>query len=376
VTLAAGGALAALIVGGSTASAVSFGIERATVTITPPTKYVDARSTLHGAISGGAFQTQRLQVSLTETMQGSASGAGSTPGRYATGWVVFNHDGCNLIGIVPHQYCAPFPSVPSGTVLYMEDGVRSYVLLSTVSCFCGETVPVRGAKAGAIENTGAHTVNLFTNRLIRAGGFTPWESADNPSPITGGSNGTAYPVVRQADVDAVGATVRSRLAADLQSALRVKAGDLHYLADAPVMVTSSDTSAGAASISFQVTVSGSLTATAFADSDARSRIARALAKEIAPGWRLVGQPVITDYKLEASTPDGGVTVSGDAGGYEALLVSTAGLPARLSGLGPESARSVAQAAAPGSTVDVRVSPASIPWLPMNPAHIEVVVSSQ
>lgn len=372
MTFAVGGAVAVATMGGAAAAAISYGVERATVTITPSTRYVDVSSTLHGALQGGDFETQRLQVTLTETMQGAASGAGMIPGRYAAGSVVFNHI-CAPVGSPPYVHCSPTPPVAAGSVLYSANGLMSYVLLRTVSCFCGESVPVRAAKAGAIGNTGAATINLYTNLLIRSGGFVPWESANNPSPIAGGIDGRSYPVVQQLDIDAVSATLRSRLTSDLESALRVKAGDLRVLAGSPVIATSSDRDAGSAGPSFHVTASGSLTATAFADSDAQSRLALALVREIKPGWRLVGQPVISDYKLQASTPDGGVTVSGDAGGYEAQRVSTAGLSARLRGLDLHMALAEAHAAIPGSSVDVRTSPASVPWLPMNPAHIEVVV---
>lgn len=373
VTLGAGAAFAAIAIGGVSASAFTLGFEHATVTITPPTRYIDMRTTLHGALSGGDFQTQRLQVTLTETMQGRASGVASTPGRYATGSIVFNHT-CAEIGTPPNVYCAPTQSVPAGTPIYTSTGLVSYVLQRTVSCFCGESIQVRATKPGVIGNTGAHTINLYGNRLAGVGGFTPWESADNPAPIAGGADGTAYSVVQKADLDSATTILRSRLTADLAAALQTKAKDLHYVADLPVLAATTDHSAGAPVASFQVIATGSLTATAFADSDARSRIAAALATEVAPGWRQVGRPLITEYELVTSTSDGGVTVSGDASGYEARLVSTAGLATRLRGLAPDFARATAEAAAPGSSVDIQVSPASIPWLPMNADHIAIVVN--
>jgi hypothetical protein len=321
---------------------------------------------VHGALNGGQFETQRLRVALTETMQGRASGVAKTPAKYATGFVVFNH---TCFSLLPNTPCQATPPVAAGNVVWNTKGTMTYVLLASVTCFCGESVPVRGYSPGSIGNAAAHTISLY----VKPNGFTPFESADNPRQISGGIDATSAAVVMQSDLNAVRATLGARLNADLESALRTRSGELHYMVDSPTIRTSSDFSAGGRSATFQMMASGSLTATAFADADARSVIAKMLDGEVPSGWRLIAPASIIDYALKAWTTNGDVTITGSANGYVVRQVPTESLPMRLRGLNSHAAFEVIQDVARGSTVELRTAPMSAPWLPLNADHISVVV---
>jgi hypothetical protein len=145
------------------------------------------------------------------------------------------------------------------------------------------------------------------------------------------------------------------------------------MVDSPTIRTSSDFSAGGRSATFQMMASGSLTATAFADADARSVIAKMLDGEVPSGWRLIAPASIIDYALQAWTANGDVTITGSANGYVVRQVPTESLPMRLRGLNSHAAFEVIQDVARGSTVELRTAPMSAPWLPLNADHISVVV---
>jgi len=125
--------------------------------------------------------------------------------------------------------------------------------------------------------------------------------------------------------------------------------------------------------SFGVRVTGTLGATAFLDADAQSLIRHSLDQRVPPGYVLTGDPVLTNYQLQTATPEGEVTVSGNAVSDAVQTVSTQSLRERLRGLSIEEARRQIQSLVPGSQVDIRMSPWRLPWLPLNGDHITVVL---
>src|SRR5713226_1061672 len=132
------------------ALAFLFFIEAATVRITTPDSYVETTATVHGALTGGQFKTERLQVALTERAHGTATGVAQTAATYATGYVVFNQSYCPP----SNYYCPPQP-VKSGLGVCRVNpaaGAWCYILQSAVSCYCGERVPVRARGPGSTFN--------------------------------------------------------------------------------------------------------------------------------------------------------------------------------------------------------------------------------
>jgi hypothetical protein len=360
--------LAAVVVvaaaGAGNAFASLFFIETAAIRITTHDSYVETTASVHGSLTGGQFKTDRLQVALKESAHGAATGVVRTAGSYATGYMVFNKSYC-----LPSNYCPPPPAKPGYQVCRVNPtgGAWCYVLESAVTCYCGERVPVRARGPGSTFNAPPNSVNYLS-------WISPFVTVDNPAPITGGAEASSSPVVQQSDLNAVGAAVSSRLAADLRSALQHKAQDLHYIADAaPALTMSSDVRAGAHRTTFQVTVSGTLGATAFADADAKALIANALVERVPAGYQLDGPAQIADYQIQTSDPQGDVNVTGRATGYVMPRVSITSLQSRLRGLDSGAARRLIETAAPGSAVEIRLAPAPAPWLPLNADHITIVV---
>jgi hypothetical protein len=366
IGLAAGVLVAAAGAGGA------FGFlmfsETAAIRITTPESYVETKASVHGGLTGGQFKTDRLQVALTDSAQGAATGVARTAASYATGYVVFNPIYC--MPSPTAYYCPPpLPAKAGFEVCRMNPtgGAWCYVLQSEVTCYCGQRVPVRARGPGSTFNAPANSVNT-------TGWISPYLTVDNPEPITGGTDATSSPVVQQSDLDAVRAAVSSQLTADLQSALQQKAQNLHFIADAaPALSASSDVKAGAYSATFQVTVSGTLGGTAFADADAKALIANALVGQVPAGYQLNGPAQVADYQVETADPQGNVTVTGRANGFVIPRVSVTSLQSKLRGLDPGAARRLIEIIAPGSAIEIRLAPAPAPWLPLKADHIRIVV---
>src|SRR5581483_1925933 len=92
---------------------------------------------------------------------------------------------------------------------------------------------------------------------------------------------------------------------------------------------------------------------------------------IPAGFRLSSAPVVSDYRIESSNGNGDVNISGEASGYLVAAFSTDSLRTAVRGLSVGAARDAIASAAPGSKVDIRLSPGYAPTLPWNPARISV-----
>lgn len=345
--------------------------ETALVRIWTPERHVQTVTTVRGATADGQFKTQRLQVSISETATGSGSGIAKTAATYATGWVVFNGS-CTQ----PYPLCPPAPA-PAGHEVWSFNHTTGehwgYVLLQTVTCFCGEKVPVRAEIAGSGPNTAAGTVNYI------GFGMGYWQgTVNNPDPITGGANATSSPVVLQSDIDATKGSVAAQISDDVKAAIEAKARGLHYVADgAPVISIASSVAAGAHAATFAVTATGSLGATAFADSDLAPLIAGALEPNVPTGFQLVGSPVLSGYKIESFDAQGNIMVTVTVAGNVAPFVSRPILRQRLRGVDMNAARQVVEAAVPGGRVEITIWPRQMPRLPFNDKNIsiDVIVSA-
>ena len=357
---AVGLAFAAALVG---SGALVVTQESATVNISLPAKYVETSTTVMGSSIGGQFQTQRTEVTSTANADHSATGSGSTGGTYATGVVVFSK-GCTS---GPTCTAAPVPAGWQVCHLIQTGGLWCYVLQTAVTCFCGESVRVRATHAGSVYNAAANVVTELTWP-------SPWVNVTNPAPITGGSDPVSYPIVRQSDVDAATSAARAQLLADLQSALRVQAGGKSYIPDAaPSVSVTSDVVAGAHVGMIHAKASGTLGATTFSFAAVRALIAKALTDQVPAGYRLTDTPLVFDYNVKPSGQSGDLIGFGRAAGFEVRTVATDLLRSRLSGLGVSAARKVINDAVPGGQVQINLSPAMLPWLPINAGRISIVV---
>lgn len=335
--------------------------ERATITITVPERYVATSSTVHGALTGAQFKTQRLQVALTESATGTATGRISGGGTYATGFVEF---GCQTA-------CPPAPAKPGYQVcrIIPTGGTPCYALEKAVTCFCGEFIPVRAVGPGSWYNAPKGTVDAF-------GWTASPATVINTQPISGGTDGWSSPVVLQSDIDATWASVSAQITTDLQSALQEKAQNLHYFADsAPKLTLSSNVGAGTRTGTFQVTVSGTLGATGFADSDALAAMVNTLNEQLPVGFQRYGSAHVSGFKVEAADARGNVDVTGTVSGYAIPVIQVDPLRTGFRGLDSATARARVESLLPGSAVQIRMSPVPLPWLPLRAGQITVVVAA-
>jgi len=367
ISIASVAVVLVLVCGVAASAAYVFGVESATVRIATHAWTLDSWVTLHGAPTGGQFQTGRVKASLTETATGTATGTARSAGRYATGYVVFAYI-CPAGG----AGCKPPPIGPDYPVCRVPDpsnGVLCYATQVIVTCFCGERVPVRARAPGAAFNVPANALNGVTgNTAIGA------ISVRNPAPISGGSDGVAVTVVTQTDINSAAAALTTRLRTDLQAALPRATSGQHVVPDgsAPVTVSTS-VAAGARASTFEVTATGTLGGTTFRDADVQPLIAESLNHFVPAGFRLRAAPSVSEYRVEDSDQRGNVTVSGKVEGDLVSIFSVDSLRVELRGQDLGVARAIVEAAAPESKVDIRTTPLGLPWLPMNAARISIVV---
>jgi hypothetical protein len=356
-----------LVCGVAGSAAYVFGIESATVRIATHAWKLDNWVTLHGAPTGAQFQTTRVKASLTETATGTATGTARSAGSRATGYVVFGYS-CPGGG----SGCTPQPIPPDYPVCRVPDpsnGILCYATQVTVTCFCGERVPVRARAPGSAFNVPANTLNgpNFWNYgvtlLVR-----------QPAPIAGGSDGVAVRVVSQADISSAAAALTKQLGTDLQAALPQAASGQHVVPDGSATVTvSTSVAAGARASTFQVTATGTLGGTTFRDADLQPLIARSLDGFVPARFRLRAPPSVSEYRIVDSDQQGNVTVSGKVEGELVSIFLVDSLRVELRGHDLGMARTIVEAAAPESRVDIRTTPLGLPWLPMNAARISIVV---
>lgn len=362
--------LVVMVIAGLGSAVYLSAVESATVSITLPAWQLSSFTVLRGAPSGGDFRTQRAQITLTDSTTGIATGSVISGGTYATGYVVFNGH-C----IPANVFCTFTPSPPGAFVCAVNPGRTApcYSLLSTVTCFCGEKVPVRAQGVGAWYNVPRNSIYLLSWNPDTTNGFA---APYNPQPIAGGTDPSPSPAVTQSDIDAAYASARAQLSIDLQSALLVKGGGLiHVIPDrAPQMTVTSNVAAGARTNTFQVTATGTLGATEFQDSDALALIAKGIDRWVPSGYRLNGAPVVTQYKIESHTETGEVTVSGEALDSVLPKFSIDTLRSRLRGVSVDAARAMIETVAPVSLVEINLRPAAAPILPLDASRIVIVVT--
>ena len=367
ILLAAG--IAVIAIAGLGTAGFLTSVESATINISLPAWRLDSWAEVHGAPSGGQFQTQRQQVTLTETTTGTASGSVGLGGSYATGSVVLNHScrpgyaGCTVLPALPGYNVCRGPQLPNPP----QTLNICYVLQGGATCFCGESVRIRAYGPGSGSNMPANSINVI-------GWNEPYGTdvyVSQPAPITGGGDPTFYPSVRQSDIDAAAASARAQLSTDLLSSLLVRGGGLmHLIPDGtPHMTVTPNVAAGARTKTFQVTATGSLGATEFQDAEAQAVIAKRMDQWVPKGYRLNGAPVVTEYQVASADEQGDVTVSGRATDYMIPSFSLETLRSQLRGAGVGTARAMIEAAVPASRVEIQLTPATSPVLPLNSARI-------
>jgi hypothetical protein len=336
--------------------------ETASVMLSVPPQKLVASTTLSGSQTGGDLKTHHIEATNTQSQGGAASTVQIGP-TYATGQVVFS---------CPSPACASPLTIEAGTLVTTER-LLGYATqaTATVTRTQSATVAVRATASGASWNTAQHTITVINNLPDANLHVT------NALPIRGGTDARTAQVIQQSDWDAVRSALETRVADALDLALKAKAIQMSYIANGPPALTvTSNHKVGEMVSSFVITMTGTIGATAFSDSDAQALIRAVFEAKIPPGKQLTSDPIEITWQILQTSPNGDLSVNGTALGYVAPELSTDTLRARIRGLSSADARKSLQRDVPGSTVEIRISPVAIPWLPLIEEHITVTVVVQ
>jgi hypothetical protein len=336
-------------------------MERATVKLSVEPRRLESDLTLTGGATGSDFNTRVFDNKVVETSK-VATSALPLPATPAVGQVVFT---CS-------PSCPGGATVPSGTVVATRDGVqyKTQGLTNIPSSGPSPSTTISAVIAGIAGNTDPDTVTVIVTSLPSN------LHVNNPTAIAGGVEGRKAHVVEQSALDATRQTLSIKALADLAAQVQANAGALTYAtAGSPVLVVASDYQAGDETPAFTVTVTGTVRAVAFASSDAEALLRTALENKVPAGFKLIDEPPVrATYTIEAVAPDGQVTITGSSVGYAVPNVSTHTLALQLRGTSLGEARNRIQHRMPNTVVDIRITPVTLPWLPMFADHISLDVS--
>jgi hypothetical protein len=331
--------------------------ETASIKLAVPAQRLEANV----ALSSSGLAVQHVDVELTDTAQGTATGSIPITPQYATGQVEF------LL------VCRPTPTapgcqtytVPVGTVVVSVRHAR-YVTTSPATLlpppgsqrgFAG----IRAVALGAGGNTGAGTImDIEGNPDL---GSIGWLKVFNYSAIGGGVDAGVAQVIQQTDVDAVQVALAAKVTYELGTAMMAKAGEMMYVVDgSPTLNFALDHAVGEATQTFTLSVTGKQSAKAISESEARPILRDALRQLALPGYELA-DPVAGSYQFVQKDGSSDVAVSATAVGYALPNLSTPAVRARLKGMRIADAQRRLSHDFPGSSIDIRTRPLAFPWLP-------------
>ncbi len=332
--------------------------ETAAVKLSVARQSIEVYVTLSGGPTGGPLKTRRFNASVTDSQRGAASTVQLSP-TYASGLVVFR---CS-------PACQRAPVVMAPGQLITTAGALTYATQepATITTNTGmATVTVRAALPGAAWNAGIDSLTTI------AGNSDSGLEVTNPAAIAGGADARSAQVIQQSDYDAVNRALTDKVNHELGVALFATAHGTDYVGDPwPVITSTSDHAVGDETPSFMINMSAADGATAFFEADANSIMLAALKARVPPGEELTDDPVQYIYQSNQVAPNADVIVTGKADGL--ILPTPQSVRSLIRGLSPAEATRSLQRMAPGSRVEIRISPAELPWLPIIADHISVTV---
>jgi hypothetical protein len=335
-------------------------METASVKLSVPRHSIEAYVPLAGGPTGGPLQTQRIAASITESQQGTASTVeiGAT---YAAGQVVFRcSPSCSKAPVI----IAPGTLITNGQSL----GYATQALATIATTTGSATADVRATSPGAAWNSDINTLTIIADNSDTSLKVT------NPAAIAGGVNAHSAQVIQQSDYDGVLNALNLKVNKELGAALYANAHQADYVGDPqPVIVVTSDHSVGEAVPSFTITISGKVGATTFSESQANTIMLAALKAKAGPGQDLTNDPIQYIYQSNQVAPNVDLLVTGKADGFVIPKLSAQTLSAQIRGLSPAEAARSLQRAAPGSLIEIRISPSAAPFLPLIAEHISINV---
>jgi hypothetical protein len=330
--------------------------ETASVKLSVPPQRVVALVTL-----AAGLQTERIHADVTDSQQGTASTVQTNP-TYAAGQVVFT--------CAPACKQAPL-TIPQGTLVTTAKSLGYATQTATqITSTSGSSAPVtvRATAPGAAWNADPNTLTAIANSPDANLHVT------NPTPIAGGANPRSAQIIQQSDFDAVRNALTVKVNDELAVALTFNAHGMKYVADLnPVINLTSDHSVGDETPTFTITMTGTSSAVAFSESQALALLRSALEAKIQTGQELTNDPIQAVYQVGQANANGDASVVAKAAGFAIPKLSLPSLRSQIRGMTPAQAARSLQRTAPGSVIEIRISPAVMPWLPVVADHISVSV---
>ena len=336
--------------------------ETASIRIAVPAQKLEAQVSFNTSEHAG-LALEHLRVHATELIHGSATGTGAVAAKFASGRVTFGL----VCSVVPP--CVKL-RVFTGAVVQTPRGVR-FKTLSSVFLEQGAqtaTVGIRAVVAGPSGNVGANSITVANSAL-------PMLTVTNRLPVTGGVGPTVGPAITQADMDAVRAALESRVNTDLSTALRDASSGMTGVIDGPpALAFNADHAVGSQVSTFTVTLTGEMTATVFSNDAAQAIVRVGLQPMVWPGYDMRTDPIEADYQITSIRSSQDVTITADAVAYAVPRVPTSATRAALAGRGESDARGRLSHDFRNSTIDIRVTPLALPWLPFIAEHINLTLN--
>ena len=320
---------------------------------------VPHKLTVNKTLTESDLKTQPIEATVTMSQRGTASTILIDP-TFAGGKVVFSCPKCtNQITLVAGRLVTTSKSL-------------GYVTLApaTVSSARSATVAVRATAPGTAWNTPPNTITSIVDSPDSNLRVT------NPQAVAGAVNARFVQAIQQSDMDALRTELSVKVTDALTAALDAKAlQEVYATIGLPTLTVTSDHNVSDRVASFTMTMTGTLTATAYSDAEAQAALLALLKASVPPGQELLDGSQASAQAQEAG-PNGTLKLTGTAIGVVIPKLSTDSLRARIRGLSPEAARRVLEDEAPGSKIDIQVSPATLPWLPLITEHITIAVTVQ
>ena len=330
--------------------------ETAEVKLSIPPQKVVALVTL-----AAGLQTQHIKADVTDSQQGTASTVLTNP-TYATGQVVFT--------CAPACRQAPL-AIPQGTLVTTAKSLGyATQAAAQITTTAGSTasVAVRATAPGAAWNADPNTITTIANSPDANLHVT------NPTPIAGGANPRSAQIIQQSDFDAVRNALTVKVNDELTVALKFNAHGMNFVADGlPVINLTSDHNVGDETPTFTITMTGTSAAVAFSDTQALALLRSALEAKIPAGDELTNDPIQAVYELGQANANGDISVNAAASGFAIPKLLQQSLRSQIRGLTPAQAARSLQRTAPGSLIEIRISPSAMPWLPVVADHISLTV---
>jgi hypothetical protein len=391
--------------------AVLFLLPSATILVGVQSHRINDTVTIQGTLSGQAsgvldvIPTEALLTpAATQTFTVSPSGTQVLPPTPASGALYL----CDLRG-----NGGPVTVTFSGSPEFQVQGGNGNLGFTPTAAALNQTYTVQPCPSGnggpsastsqpvAVQ---ADTNSLGTQGNLSAGQQWSWTNASstgtvcvgglfcsspksqdfaeaNPSAMTGGQDSKTQQVFTSSDISSAqqqAQQIDSTLTSQVEKTLKTMAGHDVIAQDSSgngIQLTVTNPTlptVGQAGQTQTLTVSVTAAASAYSTAAARAAVLQDLKSKVPTDGELLAHPDLGTVQVVAAGPGGTLTLSSNAVGYWAPKVDLAPYRTRVTFMNPGSAKTYLLAQLPGaSSVTIRQSPFSLPWLPLLSGRIQI-----